>query len=224
MKGLFSAKVRGGLIPIASRVEGAVYYRRPNAVRLRGFTPLGNELFDFVQADDLYKLRLPLEGKTYAGRRSDMKNAGKLARFSQLSVWAFGSVLGMNSVASDEMVKVVEENGRYRLDVYASPIVGTSPSRPPIRRLWFDRRLLVVQEDWFGSSGDVEATIQYDDFRPIEEAESIQAEAMGDQDVRLFRPFKIFLEDGRGQGSVQVTFHEMHHNQAIRAEDLGQVS
>ena len=224
MKGLFSAKVRGGLIPIASRIEGAVYYRRPNALRLRGFTPLGNELFDFVQADDLYKLRLPLEGKTYAGHQSDMKDAGKLARFSQLSVWAVGGVLGMNSVAKDEMVKVVEEKGRYRLDVYASVTGGTSPSRPPIRCLWFDRRLLVVQEDWFGSSGEVEATIQYDDFRPIEEAGSIQAEAMGDQDVRLFRPFKVFLEDGRGQGSVQVTFHEMHHNQAIRAEDLGQVS
>jgi len=224
MKGLFSAKVRGGLIPIASRVEGAVYYRRPNAVRLRGFTPLGNELFDFVQADDLYKLRLPLEGKTYAGHQSDMKDAGKLARFSQLSVWAFGSVLGTNSVARDEIVKAVEEKGRYRLDIHASATGGTSPSRPPIRRLWFDHRLLVVQEDWLGSSGEVEATIQYDDFRPIEEAGSIQAETMGDQDVRLFRPFKIFLEDGRGQGSVQVTFHEMHYNQAIRAEDLGQVS
>ena len=224
MKGLFSAKVRGGLIPIASRLEGAVYYRRPNVLRLRGFTPLGNELFDFVQADDLYKLRLPLEGKTYAGHQSDMKDAGKLGRFSQLSVWAVGGVLGTNSIARDEMVNVVEENGRYRLDVYAPGTGGTSASRPPIRRLWFDRRLLVVQEDWFGSSGEVEATIQYDDFRPLEQVESIPAGAMRDQDVRLFRPFKISLEDGRGQGSMQVIFHEMHHNQAIRAEDLGRIS
>lgn len=224
LKGLFSARIRGGFLPIASRVEGTVYYHRPSALRLRGFTPLGNELFDFVQADDLYKLRLPLEGKTYAGHRSDLKDGGKLARFSQLGVWAVGGVLGTNSIARDEMVKVVEEKGRYRLDVYASTTEGTSPSRPPIRRLWFDRRLLVVQEDWFGPSGEVEATIQYDDFRPLEEVGSIPAEAMGEQDVRLFRPFKISLEDGRGQGSVQVTFHEMHHNQAIRAEDLGQVS
>jgi hypothetical protein len=82
----------------------------------------------------------------------------------------------------------------------------------------------VVQEEWLGSSGEVEATIQYDDFRPLEELKSIPAQAMGDQDVRLFRPFKISLEDGRGQGSVQVIFHEMHHNHAIRAEDLGQIS
>ncbi|HEY5931885.1 MAG TPA: hypothetical protein VIT63_03165 [Nitrospira sp.] len=224
MKGLFSAKVRGGLIPIASRVEGTVYYRRPNALRLRGFTPLGNELFDFVQIDDLYKLRLPLEGKTYAGHQSGMKDVGKLARFSQLSVWAVGGVLGTNSIARDETVKVAEERGRYRLDVYAPATGGASPSRPPIRRLWFDRRLLVVQEDRLGSGGEVEATIQYDDFRPLEELGSIPAQTMGDQDVRLFRPFKISLEDGRGQGTVHVTFHEMHHNQAIRAEDLGRIS
>jgi hypothetical protein len=224
LKGLFSAKIRGGLIPIASRVEGAVFYRRPNALRLRGFTPLGNELFDFVRADDLYKLRLPLEGKTYTGHQSNMKEAGKLARFSQLSVWAVGGVLGTNSIGKDEMVKVMEEKGRYRLDVYVSATGKPSPSPHPIRRLWFDRRLLVVQEDWFGSSGEVEATIQYDDFRPLEEAGSVPEEIMGGQDVRLFRPFKISLEDGHGQGSVLVTFHEMHRNQAIRAEDLGQIS
>ena len=224
LKGLFSAKVRGGFVPIASRVEGTVYYRRPNALRLRGFTPLGNELFDLVQADDLYRLRLPLEGKTYTGHQSDMKNLGKLARFSQLSVWAVGGVLGTNSIARDEVARVEEEKGRYRLDVYAPATRGTSPSHSPIRRLWFDRRLLVVQEEWLGSSGEIEATIQYDDFRPLEELGSLPAQAMGDQDVRLFRPFKISLEDGRGQGTVQVTFHEMHHNQAIRTEDLGQTS
>ena len=224
LKGLFSAKVRGGLIPIASRIEGTVYYRRPNALRLRGFTALGGELFDFAQADDLYRLRLPLEGKTYTGHQSEMKDAGKLARFSQLSVWAVGGVLGTNAIARDEVVKVVEDRGRYRLDVYAPATGGTSVSRSPIHRLWFDRRLLVVQEEWLGSSGEVEVTIQYDDFRPLEELKSIPAQAMGDQDVRLFRPFKISLEDGRGQGSVQVIFHEMYHNHAIRAEDLGQIS
>ena len=224
LKGLFSAKVRGGFIPIASRVEGAAHFRRPNALRLRGFTPLGNELFDFVQADDVYKLRLPLEGKTYAGHQSDMKDLGKLARFSQLSIWAMGGVLGTHSIARDEMVKVVEESGRYRLDVYAPATGGSSSSPLPIRHLWFDRPLLVVQEDWMGSNGEVEATIQYDDFRPLDELGRVPAQAMEDLDARFLRPFKITLQDGHGQGTVQVTFHEMHHNQAIRTEDLGQTS
>jgi hypothetical protein len=50
------------------------------------------------------------------------------------------------------------------------------------------------------------------------------AEAVGDQDIQTLRPFKISLEDGRGQGTVHVIFHEMHQNQAIKAEDLGQIS
>jgi hypothetical protein len=224
LKGLFSAKVRGGLIPIMSRVEGTVHYRRPNTLRLRGFTPIGNELFEFVQADDWYKLRLPLEGKVYAGRQSDMKDLGKLARFSQLSAWAIGGVLGTSSIVKDETVKLVEERDRYRLDVYAPAPGGTNPSRPPIRRLWFDRRLLMVQEDRLGSSGEVEATIQYDDFRPLDESSPDSSQTMANPDIRLLRPFKISLEDGRGQGTVHVTFHEMHHNQTIKAEDLGQVS
>jgi hypothetical protein len=65
----------------------------------------------------------------------------------------------------------------------------------------------------------VEATIQYEDFRPI--GDSIAPTAAGD--TRLLRPFKISLEDGKGQGSVQVTFHEIIPNQPLKAGDLGQV-
>ena len=62
MKGLFSAKVRGGIIPIASRVEGALYYRRPKAMRLRGFTAIGSELFEFVQAEDQFTIAIADDG------------------------------------------------------------------------------------------------------------------------------------------------------------------
>ncbi|MBX3302043.1 MAG: hypothetical protein KF693_07500 [Nitrospira sp.] len=224
MKGLFTAKVKGGLIPIATRVEGTVHYRRPNALRLRGFTPFGNELFEFVQADDWYKLRLPLEGKMYTGRQSDMKELGKLARFSQLSAWAVGGVLGRNSISKEETVKVVEDRDRYRLDVYTSVSGGAGSARRAIRRLWFDRRLLVVQEDRLGASGEVEAVIQYDDFRKLDDSGTDPARSAVEQDGRMVRPFKVSLVDGHGQGTIQVTFHELHHNQVIKAEDLGQVS
>ena len=98
MKGLFSAKVRGGLIPISTRVEGAVYYRRPGNMRLRGFTAIGGELFEFVQADDVYLLRLPTMGRVLSGRQSDMSEMGKLARPFELSVWAMGGVLGTSAI------------------------------------------------------------------------------------------------------------------------------
>jgi hypothetical protein len=209
IKGLFSAKVRGGIIPIASRVEGSLYYRRPNAMRLRGFTAVGGELFEFVQAGDQFRLRLPTMGRVLSGSPSDMSEMGKLARPFQLSVWAMGGVLGTGKIAKDETVVLVEEGDRYRLDVF-----GPSPDGTPRvhRQLWFERQALqVVREDRLTESGAMEATIQYEDFRPI-------------GDGRLVRPFKAVLEDGKGRGSVQVVFHEMTPNQPLTENDLAQVS
>jgi outer membrane lipoprotein-sorting protein len=217
MKGLFSAKVRGGIIPIASRVEGAMYYRRPNAMRLRGFTAVGSELFEFVQANDYFRLRLPTIGRVLSGSPSDMSEMGKLARPFQLSVWAMGGVLGTGTIAKDETVTLVEEGDRYRLEVSGPSSNGASIMR---RLLWFERQtFLVVREERLTESGAVEATIQYEDFRAIGEGEAISSAG----DKRLLRPFKISLTDGKGQGSVEVTFHEMIPNQPLTATDLAQL-
>lgn len=221
LKGLFTAKIRGGLIPIASRVEGTVYYRRPDAVRLRGFTPIGGELFEFVQAGDQYKLRLPTMGRVLTGRQAEMATRHELARPFQLSVWAVGGVLGTGVVANGETVRLVEAGDRYRLDVYADGQSDISKITP-IRRLWFDRRtLFVVQEDRLAINGDVEASIYYEDFRPVEEATGNSWPI--ERRSELVRPFKISLEDGRGQGSIQITFHEILPNQTIKTEELGEV-
>ena len=217
MKGLFTATVRGGIIPIATRVEGAVYYQRPNAMRMRGFTAIGSELFEFVQANDQFTLRLPTMGRVVSGSPSDMSEMGKLARPFQLSVWAMGGVLGTSAVATNETVTLVEDGERYRLDVLGPSQDGVQAIQ---RRLWFERQtLLVVQEDRLSNVGEVEATIQYEDFRPIGDA--IGGSAVGE--MRLVRPFKISLEDGKGRGSVQVTFHEIIPNQPINASELGHV-
>ena len=216
MKGLFSAKVRGGIIPITTRVEGAVYYRRPNAMRMRGFTAIGSELFEFVQANDQFILRLPTMGRVLSGSPSDMSEMGKLARPFQLSVWAMGGVLGTGSIGRQETATLSEEGVRYRLDISGPSIKGTQAI---LRRLWFDRQtLLVVKEDRLTEGGDVDATIQYDDFRAVGEV----AGASVATDNRLLRPFKISLEDGQGQGSVQVMFHEIIPNGSLKPSELGQ--
>ena len=218
MKGLFSAKVRGGIIPIASRVEGALYYRRPDAMRLRGFTAIGSELFEFMQTGDQFTLRLPTMGRVLSGSHSDMSEMGKLARPFQLSVWAMGGLLGTGMIAKDETAVLVTDGDRDRLDV-SGP--SSNAAQVVRRRLWFERQTwLVVREDRLTESGAVEATIQYEDFRAIGEGEATGTASAG----RLLRPFKISLEDGNGKGSVQVTFHEMIPNQPLLATDLPQVS
>lgn len=218
MKGLFSAKVRGGIIPIASRVEGALYYRRPDAMRLRGFTAVGSELFEFVQTGDQFTLRLPTMRRLLSGSSSDMSEMGKIARPFQLSVWAMGGLLGTRTIAKDETAILVEDGDRYRLEVSGPSSNGAQALR---RRLWFERQTwLVVREDRLTESGSVEATIQYEDFRAIGGAAAVSTSSEG----RLLRPFKISLVDGKGQGSVEMTFHEMIPNQPLSATDLPQVS
>lgn len=218
LKGLFSAKVRGGMLPITTRIEGALYYERPNALRLRGFNPIGGELFEFLQSDDQFTLRLPTMGRVLSGNGSDTSEMGKLARPFQLSVWAMSGVLGTDAVAPFETVTLAEDGDRYRLDVFGPLNNGSSGLR---RRLWFDRqRLLVVKTERLTDSGGVDASIRYDDFRPLG-AEAVQVASSPSAEDRLLRPFKISLEDGRGEGSVQITFHELIPNQPLKPAELG---
>jgi hypothetical protein len=61
-------------------------------MRLRGFTAVGGELFEFVQTEDQFRLRLPTMRRVLSGSPSDMSEMGKLARPFQLSVWAMGGL------------------------------------------------------------------------------------------------------------------------------------
>jgi hypothetical protein len=183
-------------------------------MRLRGFTAIGSELFEFVQADDQYTLRLPTMGRVLSGHPADMSEMGKLARPFQLSVWAMRGVLGTGTISAGETAALVEDGQQYRLD-----ISGRSPEGGSLlhRRLWFDRQsLLVVKEDRLTETGEIDATIQYDDFRAVGDPAGVSLAP----ETRLLRPFKILLEDGRGQGSVQVTFHELIPNATLKPTEL----
>ena len=225
MKGLFSAKIKGGVISVAQRVEGTMYYRRPDAMRLQGFTSLGSELFEFVMAHDRYTLRLPTMGRVFTGRPSEPEQLGKLTRPFQLSVWAMHGVVGSAAVGEHERVALAEEGDRYRLDVFRTSSNDAAPTSGVIRRIWFDRRtLLVVREDRLASTGEVEAMLQFDDYRPVGLDEAgVAGDGSRAPDRRMLRPFKVSMEDGQGRGSVQVIFHEIVPNASLKPSDLGQV-
>jgi len=225
LKGLFSAKITGGILPIGQRVEGTVFYQRPNALRLRGFNALGGELFEFVQLNDAYKLRLPSMGREMNGRSSEPEKMGQLARHFQLSVWAMSGVLGTEAIAQHERVVLTEDDDRYRLDVFVGTLNPGEVAPIPVRRIWFERRnLQVVREERVSAQGDVDATLQFDDFRPIGQVVGPSTPLNGElSDRQLLRPFKIVMKDGRSQGNVQVTFYEIIPNIPIKPSELGQV-
>ena len=68
--------------------------------------------------------------------------------------------------------------------------------------------------------GEIDATIEYEDFRPVGEMTGLSISGDG----QLLRPFKISLEDGQGRGSVQVTFHELIPNATLKPSELAHAS
>ncbi len=216
VKGLFRAQVKGAGSFLVQRVEGAMYYRRPNALRMQGFNQIGGPLFDFVVAEDLYRLRLPVSGKIYTGRLGDLQDLGVIGKPIQLSFLAMSGAVGTASIDEGDGVVLAEEGDRYRLDVLASSN-GAADRATPLRRIWFDRQSLqVVQEDRLSQSGQLEATVRFEDFRAVQPP-------LPGETAPLLKPFKVTIQDGQGAGTLQLTFHEIVPNPVLKPEDLGVV-
>lgn len=212
MKGLFRAQVTGSGIPIAQRVEGALYYRRPEVLRLQGFNHLGSTLFEFSQNRTHYRLDLPAEGKRFAGSLEELRRA-KIGRLFQLSRWAVSGVVGGELSGNGVQTSLAEEGDRYRLDVFQP-----APAGRLFRRLWFDRRSFhVVQEERLLENGDVEAEMRFEDYRDV----SAPLPAASGPSRATWMPFKVTIVDRVASGSMVLTFHEIVLNPPLRPEELG---
>lgn len=219
LKGLFRATIKGPGVPIlAQRLEGALYYQRPDTLRLKGFTPFGTEVFDFVLGKGRYTIRTPA-GKQHAGLLADLDRGGGLGGQVRMSVWAVNGAIGNGSLPRDATATLANEGDLYRLEVKAAAAANGPGSSMPIRRVWFDRRTLhVVKEDRLDGKGMVEATMTFEDFRPLSggTAEPIRGTADGSL---LVRPFKITTESG--QDRLVLTFSEIIPNPVLRPEEIG---
>lgn len=216
-KGLFSAKIKGPGLLLPARVDGTVFYHQPDAMRVRGFTFFGGELFELVVNQDQFRLALPTEGRELKGHASELGRIAKFGRPVQLSLWAVHGALGLTTVTRSERLTVLEDGDRYRLEAVGA--AGTE-MEGVVRRLWFERKsLLMVQEEWVGPSGQVEATMRYEDFRPVSEL----VPASAPSSLPSVRPYRIVMEDGRGRGSVQLTMQELMANVPIAPDELGAI-
>lgn len=216
MKGLFRAQVSGSGIPIAQRVEGTMYYRRPEALRLQGFNHLGGKLFEFSQSGTRYRLDLPSEGKRFAGSLEELQQA-KIGRLLQLSRWAIGAVVGGGSPPEGARTVLVEDGNRYRLDVFQAALPGRL-----LRRLWFERRAFqVVEEERLRETGEVEASLTFEDYRGIAGAPVAAAPERQGAAYAMPMPFKVTVIDRVASGSMVLTFHEIVLNPALKPEELG---
>jgi hypothetical protein len=130
-------------------------------------------------------------------------------------------IIGTPSVAMNERAELKEEGERYRLDVFASGN-GMNGSDSPYRRIWFDRRSLhVVQEDRLTPIGEIEASVHFEDFRPVNLSPDNSAVQTGALTVKIvLKPFVIRAEDSQGPSSIQLLFHEISPNMPLTPEEL----
>ncbi len=219
MKGLFRAQIQGPGLPISQRVEGALFYRRPDALRLQGFNRLGGGLFEFILSADVYALRLPT-GQVYSGRPAELERVGAIARPFRLSVLAMSGVVGIPSVTEYERALVSLDGDRYRLDVFAAS--PEQESSTPFRRIWFDRHSLqVVQEDRVNTAGEVEASVQFDDYRSVNAWPEGGSIPTGHSSLPpLMKPFRVTAQDGVGRSIIFLTFHEIVPNAILKPDEL----
>jgi len=212
-KGLFRAQVQGPGIPASQQVEGAAYYRRPDHLRLQGFNRLGMKLFELALDDHQYSLRT-INGKFLTGQLADLHRVETIARPFKLSVLAMSGIIGTPAPRPGERVVLSEEDDRYRLDLFAS-----DSAQIPYRKIWLDRRLLqVTREDRLTANGDLEATVEFDDFRSIPGQSALTSDASVGPPVT--KPFRVRAQDGEGRSRLQLVFHEVNANVPVAPEEL----
>lgn len=208
MKGLFRAQVAGTGLLIAQRADGVVYYRRPDALRLQGFSAVGSKLFEYSQHRAQFQLEVPSEKKRYAGPVEELRQA-KIGRLLQLSRWAVDGMVGNDRTLAGLRTALAEVGDRYRLDVFQA-----APGSRLLRRLWFERHALyIVQEDWIRETGEVEASMTFDDFRVI-------PRTRGEVGVETVMPFRVTVTDYLAAGSVALSFQEIVVNPVLKPDEL----
>ncbi|OQW62672.1 MAG: hypothetical protein A4S17_01405 [Proteobacteria bacterium HN_bin10] len=229
VKGLFRAQVSGPGLLLSQRLEGAMYYRRPHALRVQGFSPIGGPLFDLRLDDDRYRLRLPASGKVYEGQVEQLSATVPIGKPLELSRLALSGAIGTEPVADGAPVELVDDEDRYRLDVHEAGLNGAAG--PVVRRIWFERtNLFVVQEERLGPDGTVRASATFEDFRPLPSAagDGNGTGSVSDNGAEngsragVMKPFKATTKDGRGRGSLTLSFHELVPNPTLTPEELSQ--
>ena len=207
IKGLFYASITGSILPISQNLNGVLFYRRPQTIRLKGFTRIGGTIFEFLRDTDHYQLRLPSAGKFVSGRVSELNKAGEFRQVVELSLRAMDAILGKIDGLDGGDVAFYDDGERIRLEVVTQED-GRVPSTDVIvTRVWISRQTYdVLQVEYLIEDEEVAMTVQCSDFRVVK-----QDSARSTASIRL--PFQIRAEDFRSSGgSMTLIFQELVAN------------
>ena len=161
--------------------DGLLFSARPDSLRLQGFSPLGQRMFDLVAQGEHVALRLEMEQRTIEGTVDELGQGLKLPALPQL----LELMSTMTIVPPDPSHRVVMEmtgHGR-RTDPVLIFSVGSGKERSVVRRLWLDRNGLPREEAWYDEREQQTALMRYDRYDVVAgrwQPREISAELAGD--------------------------------------------
>jgi outer membrane lipoprotein-sorting protein len=211
MKAQFSIEATGKDVKGTQRMEAALVYQRPSLVRLRTFARIGLPIFDLLLMDGRYQVKIPMQGKYLTGRLAELDRQEGLGPSILLGVQATLGNLTGTSVSPADRVALKEERNLYALEVIPSEegIVGA-------RRLWFDQRSLdLVREEFLSATGEPQAVITFEDYRPVATI------VMGAAPVPISRPYLVKAEESYGRAKLVLVFREIILNAELSPQDWG---
>lgn len=206
LKGLFRADIQGSLLPFSQRIQGTLFYQRPQSIRIRGFTRFGGTVFDFLLRGQSYALRMPEHQDPVVGHVPDFRRLGTLSGPVQLSLRAIEVLLGKLHWPADQFREVQVEETAYRYTVPLSSVDVWNDSSSGLQHVWVDRDSARIQIIEYRTSEEKPlVTLTASDFRNVREGPYKQRSA-------IVLPFSVEVKDHLSSGSVEFEFSELAAN------------
>lgn len=210
LKGLFQADVEGSFSPFSHSVQGTLFYQRPRAIRLKGFTRFGGTLFDFLLNDRPYTLHTA--GRLYpmVGRLPDFRPLGDLGLPVQLGLRAVDVLLGRLRWTAEQFREVQVTNTAYRYTVALSRSNESKAS--VLQHVWVDHASALVQGiEYYTPKGKKLVTLTASDYRNV---------GPPGQSDPVVLPFLIEVKEYVTSGSVRLEFSELVPNVPVSAKEF----
>ena len=164
--------------------DGILFSERPSSLRLQGFNPFGQRLFDLVTRGEIVVLRIDSEQRYFEGTIDELGAGLKLPALPQILELMASVTFVPPDPSQDVVMDRLGSDPPVRLSFY----VGSGDHRQLTRRIWIDRDGLPVREEWYDTEQRMTANVTFDNYRVSDQRwqpKNISAVLQGDVTVKV---------------------------------------
>ena len=165
--------------------DALLFSAPPGRVRLQGFSPLGQRLFDLVAQGDAVSLRLERNQRVVEGTVDQLGDKLKLPALPQLLTLLTTMTFVTPDASQHPALEPAAAGDPPQLVI---SVDGADGRRLIVRRVWLRPDGLPQREAWFDDAGQQTALVRYDQYERAGERwrpKRIDAELSGDVSIHL---------------------------------------